>query len=79
MNEHPRLYSPAGSYFEAGGQFIRDYYQVPAHIGRKITFQGLSGSIVGFAGTYLMADVEGYVSPIPLHPTWQVEYLGVSL
>jgi len=62
------------------GSYIRAYYGVPAELDREITFQGRSATIVGFDGSRLRIQLDG--ETVPVHPTWQVDYLdgrGVRL
>jgi hypothetical protein len=60
---------------ERPGGWHRAQYGVPAYIGRRIKFEGKPGKITGFRGPHLLAKVEGYPHTVPLHPTWEVEYL----
>lgn len=57
-------------------QYIKDYYQVPADIGRKVVVDGKSGIIAKDMGNYIGVnfddDKPGEV--FPCHPTWKVEY-----
>jgi len=61
-------------------EYIRDYYHVPADLGRRIQYTGnkggaISGVITGFSGPHLLARLTGYEEPVVLHPTWNVTYL----
>jgi len=61
--------------------YIREYYSVPAEIGREILFEGKrKGVIVEDKGNYI--GVNFYDSKpsvvLSLHPTWEVEYLGMA-
>ena len=59
------------------GEYIRQDYGVPAEIGRRITFHGKPGVITGFKDAHILAQVQGYGRrPVPLHPTWEINYLA---
>jgi len=60
---------------DEAGAYVRSYYQVPAHVGGRVLFQGLPVVIVGFRGQYLLVDLGDGADPASLHPTWRVEYL----
>lgn len=55
--------------------YIRKHYDVDAQLNVLVRFQGGKvGRIVGARGTYLLVQfADG--PPLPLHPTWKVEYL----
>lgn len=66
-------------------EYIKSTYKVPAEIGREILYKGdkkgeRKGIIVEDRGNYI--GVNFYDSKpenvVPLHPTWEVEYLGVG-
>lgn len=63
---------------DRAGDYIRGYYNVPAHIGDRIRFSGgdvpVEGTIAGFDDQYLLAEFAGPTDLVRLHPTWQVEY-----
>jgi hypothetical protein len=60
-------------------EYIRDYYKVPADLGRRIQYTGnkapADGVIVGADDARLLARLDGYDDPVLLHPTWNVTYL----
>jgi hypothetical protein len=56
------------------GGYVRNYYKVPAHLQTPVAVDGDPGVIVGFNGAYLMVLFEGAELPVPVHPTWHVEY-----
>ena len=70
---------------EPPGKYVRDYYQVPAYIGRRIAFtwpegHRFEGKITKFEGQYLRVKFDyptpgAIVSGSLLHPTWNIEYL----
>lgn len=61
-------------------EYVRDYYGVPAEIGRVVIVNGKPGIIVEDRGHYLGVnfddDKPGIISNC--HPTWKVEYLGLG-
>ena len=62
-------------------KYIQEYYKVPAEYGREINFENKrKGVIVGARGQYievLFHDCKpGNLAS--LHPTWEVEYLGIK-
>lgn len=61
----------------AGMAYIRGYYQVPAEINRPVVFDGKPGRIVGTSDAHLMIRLDGETEPIPVHPTWHMEYPAV--
>lgn len=62
--------------------YIRDYYGVPAFEGTEITYAGERGKrhvgvIVGAyeGAAYLLVSLPDlYDEPVPMHPTWEIEY-----
>lgn len=62
-------------------EYIKSTYKVPAEIGREILFEGKrKGVIVEDKGNYIGVNFYDTKSNIivPLHPTWEVEYLGIA-
>lgn len=62
-------------------EYIKTTYNVPAEFGREIMFENKrKGVIVEDKGNYI--GVNFYDSKpsvvVPLHPTWEVEYLGMA-
>lgn len=61
-------------------QYVRNYYGVPAEIGRRVMVDGEPGVIAEDRGAYIGvlfdADQPGQV--MPCHPTWRVEYQGMG-
>jgi hypothetical protein len=55
-------------------QYIRNYYDIPAHKGQAILFGGKRMKITGASGPHLKAKDESGRVHI-LHPTWEVTYL----
>jgi hypothetical protein len=64
-------------------EYIRQHYGVPAYEGTEITYtwphgQRHGGTIVGAAdngNAHLMVSLPGlYDEPVPMHPTWAIEY-----
>lgn len=64
--------------------YIRNYYKVPAEVGREISYTGEKGKerkavIVCAHGNYIgvvFHDSEPE-EIMPLHPTWEVKYLEI--
>jgi hypothetical protein len=63
-----------GGVMDDNGQYIRDHYAVPADRGRRILFRGKPGVIVGFDDARLVVVLRGSSEPVPMHPTWEVDY-----
>ena len=61
-------------------EYIRNYYDVPAEKGRIILFEGRSGVIVKDCGNYIGVnfDDDKPTKISRLHPTWNVEYMGMG-
>ena len=62
-------------------EYIRDYYGVPAEMGRIVKFNGgLLGTIVEDRGFYIGVNFANDKPHIirNLHPTWDIEYLGIG-
>lgn len=57
-------------------KYVRDYYGVPAELGRRVIVDGQPGIIIKDMGEYIGVNLDddkpGVVSPC--HPTWRVEY-----
>lgn len=61
-------------------EYIKEYYGVPACIGRRVNVNGEPGIITKDRGHYIGvnfdSDKPGVV--VNAHPTWKVEYLGMG-
>jgi hypothetical protein len=61
-----------------GGQYIRDYYRVPAWAGRRVIYSGghlpQPGTITGFDGPHLRVQLDGEQEIHNYHPAWRIEY-----
>ena len=61
-------------------EYVREYYGVPACIGRKVKVNGMPGVIASDLGHHIGVNFDdhkpGAISPC--HPTWEVEYLGMG-
>lgn len=61
-------------------RYVRERYGVPAEISRRVVVDGKPGVIAEDRGAYIGvlfdADPPGQV--MPCHPTWRVEYQGMS-
>lgn len=62
------------------GDYVREYYQVPAYKGRDIIWRGHRARILGFDLAYLHIELididplaEGDTEAV-VHPTWEVDY-----
>ena len=60
--------------------YVREYYKVPAEIGRRVIVAGKEGVIVGGVGPYVnvLFDKDNPGSAGPCHPMWKVEYLDIG-
>lgn len=56
-------------------EYVRRYYDVPARRGGRIVFDGKPATVVGFADARLLVRLDGEEETVPIHPTWEVEYL----
>lgn len=61
-------------------EYVQEYYEVPACIGRQVTINGRSGVIVADRGNYIGVNFDndnpGVV--VNAHPTWKADYGGMS-
>lgn len=61
-------------------QYVKNYYGVPADIGRRVTVDGRPGIISKDGGNYIGvnfdSDKPGVISNC--HPTWRVDYLEIG-
>lgn len=61
-------------------EYVKDYYKVPACIGRRVIVNGKPGVIAEDRGNYIGVnfdkDKPGII--VNAHPTWKVEYLGMG-
>lgn len=57
-------------------EYIRDYYKVPAEIGRGVVVDGQPGVIVEDMGNHIgvLFDKDKPGNVLPCHPTWKVDY-----
>lgn len=58
---------------ESSRDHIRNYYGLQLHIGLGITYDGRSGAIVGFAGQYVVIQLDGDDDTMTCH-TGDLEY-----
>lgn len=58
-------------------EYVREYYKVPAEIGRRVRVDGNPGTIIADRGHYIGVNFDtakpGNIDNC--HPTWNVEYL----
>jgi len=61
-------------------EYVRNYYGVPAVIGRRVTVDGKPGIITEEMGAYIGVNFDGTkaTAVMPCHPTWKVEYLEMG-
>lgn len=57
--------------------YVREMYGVPAHVGRKVLFNGEPAEIMGGERQYVWIVMGDEREPILVHPTWHMEYLDV--
>ena len=55
-------------------QYVRDYYNVPAYKGVKVTAYGKIGVITGADGPYISIRLDGEKHSRPYHPTDGITY-----
>ena len=62
-------------------QYVKEYYGVPADVGRRVIVNGKPGIIVADRGHYIGvnfdADKPGVISNC--HPTWKTEYGEIGI
>lgn len=56
-------------------EYIRDYYDVPAHKSARILYGDKPGEIQGADGQYLRIKLDGEDVCHSYHPTWNITYL----
>lgn len=61
-------------------EYVRQYYDVPAEIGRRVICNGKPGVIARDMGNHvgILFDHQKPGSIVPAHPTWHMEYLGMG-
>ena len=59
-------------------QYIRDYYDVPAYVGVRVTYKGREGVIVGSEGPYIKVKLDGDKYAGVYHPTDCITYHPVG-
>lgn len=61
-------------------EYVRDYYKVPAEIGRRVIVNGKPGVIARDCGHYIGVNFDGDKPGVisHCHPTWKVEYQGMG-
>jgi hypothetical protein len=63
-------------------EYVRDTYQVPAYVGRRVRFTGykepIEGTIVGERAGMIRVRPDGLTRSFNFHPTWKIEYLPVT-
>lgn len=63
------------------GDYVREYYQVPAYKGQRVRWRGQDATIVRFDLAYLVLELDGHdpladdgPEQVTVHPTWEVDY-----
>lgn len=61
-------------------EYVKNYYQVPACIGRRVEVDGKQGVIAKDLGHYIGVNFDNDKAGaiLPCHPTWKVKYLGMG-
>ena len=60
-------------------EYVREYYGVPAEIGRRVNFRGKLGTIMEDLGAHIGVEMDDEPDlTVPLHPTWEMEYLEMK-
>lgn len=59
-------------------EYIRQYYNVPAYEGQRVTYCGDPAVIVGGSAQYLTLQFDGKDTADTgcYHPTWEIVYIG---
>lgn len=66
---------------DTAAEWMRQQYDVPAQVGRRVTFNGfgtkqpMPGTIVDIPDQWLRIRLDGKRRPITTHPMWKVDYL----
>jgi len=60
--------------------YVKNYYKVPAEIGRLVTVNGRDGIIAKDRGHYIGVNFDDDKPRVicNCHPTWKVEYKGIG-
>lgn len=58
--------------------YVRSYYKVPAKRGGRVIADGKPGVITGFSDQYIRVRLDGERVSRNWHPTWRMEYVGVT-
>lgn len=56
-------------------EYVRNYYNVPAYKGVRISYQGKQGVIVDGDGPYISIRLDGETIARPYHPKDGITYL----
>ena len=61
-------------------EYVRNYYDVPACIGRRVELDGKLGIIAEDRGAYIgvLFDEDKPNHITPCHPVWKMRYLGMG-
>ena len=55
-------------------EYIKNYYGVPAEIGRRVTVDGKQGVIAEDLGSHIGVRFDGENTVVPCHQAWRVIY-----
>ena len=60
--------------------YVRNYYGVPAEIGRRVSVNGRDGIIAEDRGNHIgvLFDDSNPNQIVPCHPMWKVDYHGLG-
>lgn len=64
---------------DEAGSWIRDRYNVPAFVGRRVVFDAQPGVIVSLYGGSIHVRLDATKRVVPVHPTWRMEYLDAAV
>lgn len=63
-------------------EYVRETYQVPAYVGRRVRYTGgkdpIEGTIIGERAGHIRVRFDGQRLSYNFHPTWEMEYLPPS-
>lgn len=66
------------------GDYVREYYRIPARKGRSVLWRGRPARILGFDLAYLRIELldadplSGEEAETVVHPTWEVQYPALT-
>jgi hypothetical protein len=63
----------------SAGEWLRERYQVSAHPGNPVRFDGQLGVIVALRAGHVQVRLDEGGKVVSVHPTWRMEYLDAAL